>query len=57
MSGNRDRYGEPTDDEPPDHVCDHGWLGATSDGAAVPCLRCKPHLRTGFARVNDDGIR
>lgn len=27
------------------HSCRNGWLPDDADGCAVPCLRCKPHLR------------
>lgn len=59
----KDRYGD--DSEPavskfdtvahnPD--CRNGWLGADLDGRMIPCLTCKPHLRT-TVRTNDFGVR
>jgi hypothetical protein len=46
---NRDRYGEPVDEdqaatvEQLPHQCDGGWLDRDADNPR-PCLRCKPHL-------------
>lgn len=34
----------PSDPDPPPHNCRNGWL-PDQDGCAVPCRRCKPHLR------------
>lgn len=42
-----DRYGEP--DESPrcrDPRCRRGWLGHDSEGRPIPCLDCKPHLKS-----------
>lgn len=52
----KDRYGD--DAEPREHNpdCRNGWLGADLDGRMIPCLTCKPHLRT-TVHTNDFGIR
>ncbi|MGW6655664.1 hypothetical protein [Rhodococcus sp. NPDC055024] len=60
-----DRFGEEIDDEPTpaprsqlahNPACRNGWLGADLDGRMIPCLTCKPHLRT-TVHTNDFGIR
>lgn len=36
----------PPEADPDPHDCSNGWL-PDKDGCAVPCKRCKPHLRPG----------
>jgi hypothetical protein len=51
MGARRDRTGELVEDDveqlpvPHDPLCRDGWLPATTDDRARPCLTCKPHLR------------
>lgn len=48
--GRLDRFGEPLDEtsdadvELHDPRCRNGWLGEDSQGRAIFCPKCKPHL-------------
>lgn len=45
----KDRTGDDLDDGVRDgnrHTCSNGWLGTDLDDRPVPCLLCRPHLKS-----------
>lgn len=54
------RYGDEAD-EPrrgdKAHDCRNGWRGEDDDGRPIPCLLCRPHLRTTATIYTTEGIR
>jgi hypothetical protein len=39
-----DRYGDEPTPDPPDHICNDGWVGDPNADDPKPCLECRPHL-------------
>jgi hypothetical protein len=40
----KDRTGEEIPTEPPDHICNDGWVGDPNADEPRACLDCKPWL-------------